>query len=194
MASISDFKSNLTGGGARANQFRVGLTFPSFVSGGAVLGNKSQFLCKAASLPGAYVEDIGVNYRGRLVHFAGERTFDPWAVSIYNDTNFAIRDAFERWSNGINAMKDNTGKVNPADYQVDLEVFQLGRNGEVIKSYKFIDAYPQEVSPIALDFDTNNVIEVFDVRFMYNYWTAPTTEGGVGVSVSINTPSGSFPI
>ena len=93
MANISDFKAQLIGGGARPNQFRVDLTFPSFVSIGAVVGLNSQFLCKAAQLPASTVENMQILYRGRQVNFAGERSFAPWTVSIYNDTTFAIRNA-----------------------------------------------------------------------------------------------------
>lgn len=196
MANISDFKAQLIGGGARANQFRVELAFPSYVAAGPVVGQKAQFLCKAAQLPAATIEDMPIQYRGRAVHFAGERTFAPWTVSIYNDTDFAIRNAMEAWSNGIQNLAASTGRTNPRDYQVDLTVHQLDRNGATVKSYKFIDAYPTEIGAIGLDFDTANAIETFDVTFVYNYWVSDTSSGGlgVGVNVSIDTPIGSFPI
>lgn len=196
MANISDFKSQLIGGGARANQFRVELAFPSYVSAGPIVGIKSQFLCKAAQLPASTLDNVPVQYRGRAVNFAGERTFAPWTISIYNDTDFAIRNAMEQWSNGIQNLTASTGRTNPRDYQVDLLVHQLDRNGATVKTYKFVDAYPTEVGSIALDFDTTNAIEIFDVSFTYNYWTSNTaTNGGAfGVNVSIDTPIGSFPI
>lgn len=195
MANISDFKSQLIGGGARANQFRVELAFPTYVSAGPIVGVKSQFLCKAAQLPAATVEDVPIQYRGRAVHFAGERTFAPWTITVYNDTDFGIRNAMEQWSNGVQNLAATNGRTNPRDYQVDLLVHQLDRNGATVKTYKFIDAYPTEVSAIALDFDTVNAIETFDITFTYNYWTSNTaTGGGFGVNVSIDTPIGSFPL
>lgn len=195
MANISDFKSQLIGGGARANQFRVELAFPTYVAAGPIVGIKSQFLCKAAQLPASTVEDMPIQYRGRAVHFAGERTFAPWTITVYNDTDFGIRNAMEQWSNGVQNLSATTGRTNPRDYQVDLLVHQLDRNGATVKTYKFIDAYPTEVSAIALDFDTANAIETFDITFTYNYWTSNTsTGGGFGVNVSIDTPIGSFPL
>lgn len=196
MANISDFKAQLTGGGARANQFRVELAFPSFVPAGPVVGLKSQFLCKGAQLPASTLENIPLQYRGRAVNIAGERTFAPWTISVYNDTDFAIRNAMETWSNGIQALQTTNGIVNPRDYQVDLMVHQLDRNGATVKTYRFIDAYPTEVGAIALDYDQANQIETFDITFTYNYWTSNTATngGGVGVNVSVDTPIGSFPI
>lgn len=195
MANISDFKAQLIGGGARANQFRVELAFPTYVSAGPVVGLQTQFLCKAAQLPAATIEDVPLQYRGRAVHFAGERTFAPWTITVYNDTSFSIRNAMEQWSNGVQNLAASTGRTNPRDYQVDLLVHQLDRNGATVKTYKFVDAYPTEVGAIALDFDTVNSIETFDVSFVYNYWTSNTaTGGGVGVNVSIDTPIGSFPL
>ena len=196
MANISDFKAQLIGGGARANQFQVQLTFPSFVSAGAAVGINAQFLCKAAQLPASTVENMPIYYRGRQVNFAGERTFAPWSVTIYNDTTFTIRNALEKWSDGVLNHSQTNGRVNPRDYQVDLTVSQLDRNGAIVKTYKFIDAYPTLIGPIAVDYETNNQIETFEVEFTYNYWTSNTSTNGsdFGVNVAINTPSGTFPL
>lgn len=172
MASISAFKAQMQGGGARPNQFRVELTFPAFVGGQAsAAGQAAQFLCKATTLPASTLEGSSVNFRGRPVHFAGERQFQPWTVAIFNDTNFLIRNVMERWSNGMINYTSTNGIMRPTDYQVDLSVHQLDRNDNIIKSYKMFDAWPQDVGIIQLDFDANNQIETFDVTFMYNYFT-----------------------
>lgn len=196
MANLSDFKAQLIGGGARANQFRVDLTFPSYVSAGAAVGINAQFLCKAAQLPGSTIENMPVYYRGRVVNFAGERSFAPWAVTVYNDTTFTIRNALEKWSDGVLNHSQTNGRVNPRDYQVDLLVSQLDRNGATVKQYKFIDAYPTSVGPVGLDYEQNNQIETFEVDFTYNYWTSTTSTSGsdFGVNVSVNTPLGTLPI
>lgn len=195
MANIADFKAQMIGGGARPNQFYVQLTFPSYVGLGVVAGQQAQFLCRSAQLPASTIEPITTLYRGRPVQFAGERTFQPWTVSIYNDTSFNIRNALEVWQNGIQNYNTTLGKTNPRDYQVDLAVFQLDRSGAIIKSYKFIDAMPVNIGPIQLDFDQQNQIEQFDVEFTYNYFTSNTTSGALaGVNVSVDTPIGTFPI
>jgi hypothetical protein len=195
MANIADFKSQMIGGGARPNQFRVELTFPSYVTLGVVAGQRAQFLCKAAQLPASTVENIPVLYRGRPVNFAGERVFQPWTVSIYNDTTFGIRNALEQWQSGVQNYNSTNGRVNPTEYQVDLNVHQLDRNGAIIKSYKFVDAYPTSISAVALDYETQNAIEMFDIEFTYNFFTSNTgATSGFGVNVSIDTPVGSFPL
>lgn len=195
MANISDFKAQLFGGGARANQFRVQLAFPSYVAAGVVVGQQAQFLCKGAQLPASTVENIPLNYRGRVVNVAGERTFQPWTVTILNDTNFAIRNAMESWSNGVQNLNSTNGRTNPRDYQVDLTVHQLDRSGAIVKTYRFVDAYPITIGAIELSFDTTNAVEEYTVEFQYNYWTSNTATGaGIGVNVGIDTPIGSFPI
>ncbi len=197
MANISDFKAQLTGGGARANQFRVELSFPSYVTLGLVAGLQAQFLCNAAQLPASTIEPISILYRGRPVNFAGERTFAPWTIAVYNDTNFNIRNALEQWSNGIQNNGTTNGITNPANYQVDLSVYQLDRNGATVKAYKFVDAFPSEIGDIQLGYDQGNAIETFNVTFQYNYWTSNTSTGagsGFSLNGTINTPVGSFPI
>lgn len=184
MANISEFKSRLTGGGARANQFRAQLFFPAFVDNGNSAGEEAQFLCNSAQLPSSTIDPITVLYRGRPINFAGERTFAPWTVSIYNDTNFNIRNALEQWSDGIQNVDATTGVTNALDYQMDLQVQQLDRNGAVIKTYTFIDAFPTEVGDIALGYDQGTAIETFNVTFLYNYWTSDTSTGRVAPTSS----------
>jgi len=197
MANVSDFKSQLIGGGARANQFRAYLHFPTYVTAGALQGAKAQFLCKAASLPGSTITSIPLPYRGRELQIAGERTFQPWTVTIYNDVTFGLRNAFESWQAGIQRYAATEGKTNPSDYQVELEIHQLDRNGATLKIYKFADAFPTSISPITLDFGQANEIETFDVEFTYNYFTSNTgtdTDGSAfGINLSVDTPIGSLP-
>ena len=172
MATISSFKAQMQGGGARPNQFRVELTFPAFIGSiASSAGSASAFLCRSAALPGSTMEDITANYRGRPVHFAGERTFQPWTVGMYNDTDFLMRKVFEKWHNGVLNYDSTQGILAPKDYQVDMSVYQLDRNDKVLKTYKFFDAYPTNVTQIQLAFDSNNAIEEFDVEFTYNYFT-----------------------
>lgn len=195
MANIADFKAQMIGGGARPNQFRVELTFPSFVTLGVIAGQRAQFLCRAASLPASTIETISIPYRGRPVNFAGERSFQPWTVSIYNDTTFNIRNALEQWQSGIQQYNTTNGRTNPTDYQVDLSVHQLDRNGATIKSYKFTDAFPTNIGAITLDYEQQNAIEQFDVEFVYNFFTSNEGAGAnFGVSATVNTPIGSFPV
>jgi len=195
MANIADFKAQMIGGGARPNQFRVELTFPSYVTLGVVAGQRAQFLCKAAQLPASTIETLPVLYRGRPINFAGERTFQPWTISIYNDTTFGIRNALEQWQSGIQNYNTTNGRVNPTDYQVDLSVYQLDRNGATIKEYKFVDAFPTQISAIGLDYEQQNAIEKFDVEFTYNFFTSNTgAAAGFGVNIGIDTPVGSFPL
>ena len=199
MANITDFKSQMFGGGARPNQFRVDLTFPSFVSSGlgTVVGLNSQFLCKASQLPASTVSNVEVFYRGRPVNFAGERTFQPWTITVYNDTTFTVRNAMEAWSNGVANFTGTNGLTSARDYQVDLSVYQLDRNGDApIKKYTFINAYPILVGQIALDYDANNVIETFEVEFQYDYFTTGeiNSTSGFGVAAAINTPLGTIPL
>jgi hypothetical protein len=195
MANIADFKAQMIGGGARPNQFYVQLTFPSYVGLGVVAGQQAQFLCRSAQLPASTIEPITTLYRGRPVQFAGERTFAPWTVSIYNDVSFNIRNALESWQNGIQNYNTTLGKTNPTEYQVDLNVYQLDRGGAIIKSYRFVDAMPVNIGPIQLDYDQQNQIEQFDVEFTFNYFTSNTTNPqGSGVNVSVDTPIGTFPL
>ena len=168
LRTISDFKSKLTGGGARANLFEVVLTFPDLAQPPNDVLDKSRFLVKAARLPASNIQQIDVPFRGRILKIAGDRTFDSWSITVINDTDFAIRSAFERWMNVINRLSDNTGAVNPADYQADCYVYQLDRDGQSLRSYRFFDTFPTQVGPIELSYEATGIQE-FTVELQVQY-------------------------
>ena len=171
LRKITDFKSKLTGGGARSNLFEVVLTFPDAAAPDQVVLDKSRFLVKGANLPASNVAQIEVPFRGRVLKVAGDRTFDSWTVTVLNDTDFAIRSAFEKWMNVINRVSDNTGLTNPNDYQSDAFVYQLDRDGTALRSYKFYDIFPTQVGPIDLSYDSQG-IEEFTVELQVLWWEA----------------------
>ena len=174
LRKISDFKSKLTGGGARPNLFEVVLAFPTAVSPvneNEVL-QKSRFLVKAAALPASTIAPIDIPFRGRILKIAGDRTFETWTITVINDTDFMIRSAMEKWMNTINKLDDATGISNPVDYQSDAMVHQLDRDGSTLRSYKFKSIFPTNISTIDLSYETTDTIEEFTVEMQVHYWEA----------------------
>jgi len=209
--SITEFKSKLSKGGARPNLFLVRLNFPTLqgivdIDGTNVSGNgpteQAEFLVKTAQIPASNIGTIEVPFRGRMLKVAGDRTFEPWSVTVINDGNFEVRKAFEIWSRGINALTENVsqlgygnGKNGALTYCADMVVYQLGRDGvtpdktpasintngtdakmDVVRAYKFFDAWPSSISAIDLGYDANDQIEEFTVEFQYNFFEVTTTK------------------
>ena len=164
---VDDFKAKLRGGGARPNLFKATINFPGYADGDAEL---TSFMCEAAQLPGSTMGTIIIPFRGRQLKMAGDRTFAEWTITCINDTDFAIRNSMERWMNGINAHSANTGLSIPIQYEADLKVEQLDREGTSIKEYVFRGAFPTDISPIDLNYGTNDDIERFTTTFAYQYF------------------------
>ena len=184
--SITNFRDRLVGGGARPNMFEVNITLPEQIAPNGDISQDMRFLVKGAEIPAAVIGNIPVPFRGRVLPVAGDRTFNPWTVTVINDAQFNIRDAMEQWSNLINDLQFDVGDINPADYQTKAEVFQLsrqsqgsggqtaGKGGEIIqtlRTYNFEGIYPTEVSSIALDYGATDQVEEFQVTFNYLFWT-----------------------
>ena len=169
MATIDDFKANLIGGGARANQYRVTITPPPGIAIGLDV-RRTSFLCSASNMPGMTLGETAVPFRGRSIYIAGERPeFEQWTTTFYNDTDFMIRNAIERWINGINDAASASGVVASADYQTDMQVEHLDRDDTVLKSYIFRSAWPNNISEIALANTAAGDIETFDVTWRYQH-------------------------
>ena len=172
MANIDDFKANLIGGGARANQFRVTVTPPPGIAIGLDV-RRTSFLCRGAGLPAQTLTPIAIPFRGRSIYIAGDREFgEEWTTTFMNDTDFMIRNAMERWSNGIDDLANATGVIAPADYQTDLTVEQLDRDDTVLKTYIFRSAWPTGVTAIELTSEAADAIETFDVTWRYQHFEA----------------------
>ena len=173
MANIAAFKSKLACGVARPNQFKVTCPFPGYSQVGGEIEIMS-FLCSGASLPASTVENVTIDFRGRAINFAGERSYEAMSLTVINDTDFKLRNAFERWQNGINNHTDNEGLTNPADYMLDGFIDQLDRNGQTIKSYTLRSCYPDSVGDITLGYGETE-IETFEVSLTYQYFESNTT-------------------
>ena len=181
--NVERFKSALTNGGARPNQFMVQLSYPSYVGLSAIAVARSPFLVSVAELPGQTVNPAVVQYRGREVKFTGDRVFAPWTITVLNDAEMSIRGAVEQWMNGMEDLASKFGYLQPSQYQRDLQVYQLDRNGNVLKSYNLVNAFPVDLSPIGLDFAANDTISNFQVTFQYQHFT--TTSNPVGGIVNV---------
>ena len=178
---ITKFRDKLNKGGARSNLFEVEIK--DIPGGGADVQDEIRFLVKAAEIPASNIGNIPVPFRGRVLPVAGDRTFDPWTVTIINN-DFKIRDSMEKWSNFINDMVLANGSVDPESYQKSALVKQLSRDAasgdkpEVLRQYNFIGIYPNVISNIPLDYGATDQIEEFQVTFNYLYWTVGKDESG----------------
>ena len=188
--SITEFRSKMTGGGARSNLFEVNIQYPDLVGNGSATED-GEFLVKAAEIPAANLGNIPVPFRGRVLPVAGDRTFDPWTITVINDTDFSIRDRMERWSNFINDIQTTQGEVNPENYQTNATVKQLGRSGDLsggstipmLRKYNFVGIYPNAVSSIPLDYGATDQIEEFQVTFNYLFYEIEGGLDGTGTGI-----------
>ena len=186
--SIDSFKSRLVQGGARPNLFEVEMDFPSGVGifDEDIDDTTHRMMIKGAQLPASNIQEVVVPFRGRQLKVAGDRRFDPWTITVINDGDFKLREAFERWANFIIKVSDGSGTITPSDYFADWVVNQLGRaqtdinvRGDqsgatlpVLRRYKMHGCWPSLVSPIDLSYDTQDTVEEFQVTLQVQWWEA----------------------
>ena len=175
---VTDFKSNLKGGGARPSLFYADLD-AAFTKLGIPFPNKSQFLIKGTTIPASTLGTYEVFFHGKSVKVAGDRTFDTWDTTIINDEDFGIRHAIENWMELISNHKLNTRDTSitsklegeNADYKQTLSVTQFGKSGKGLRKYDFLGAFPTALSTINLDWGTAD-IEEYTCTWTYDRWRA----------------------
>ena len=181
--TITDFRSKLTGGGARPNLFEVNLgNFGGDGSTGGLNTNiesEFRFMCKASSMPAQSIGSVEVPFRGRILKVAGDRTFEPWSVTVINDEDFKVRKGFEAWTEKINALATGVGEVNPNNYMGNGTIKQLSRSAtvagndeaqRVLHEYKVEEIWPSEIGAIDLSYDSSDAIEEFTVTFQIQFF------------------------
>ena len=187
-SNVSSFIQRV-GQGVKPNMFMVDVNFPGVLSKNADDLETTNIMCKSAALPGSNLGVIEVPFRGRTVKIAGDRTFDTWTVTFFNDKDFKLRSFFEEWANKINTHEANTSELftpnNSTGYTADLKVKQLEKDdtttGSILRTYTLFYCFPTNVSQIDLAYDSNDQIEEFTVEWQYSYFKA---EGGERNGVS----------
>ena len=177
MARLSQFVQNLNGGGARANQFIVRV-FGRDRSRG-LSSEHFSFICRSAQIPAMTIGEVAVPYRGRQIYVPGDRTYDAWTVTIYNDSEYSSRNDLELWMNELQDIGSGTQASGSHVYR-SASVQQLDRNDTIIRSYTLVDCWPTTLDAIDLAFDTNDVVEEFGATFRFNYMTVNATTGASG--------------
>ena len=177
--SVQEFQGQMEFGGARPSLFEVNITNP--FNGAA--DDKVRFMCKAAQIPATTLNPITVNYFGRPIKFAGNRTYEDWTVTMINDEDFAVRAGLEEWVQSINSTQGNlrlTG-ANPEAYKSQASVIHFGKQGNVIREYKFVGMFPTSIAAIELAWETTDAIEEYAVTWSYDYFTVDvaTSFGGL---------------
>lgn len=160
---------------------------PSTADSARILG---AFTIKAAQIPASTVGVIEVPFRGRMLKIAGDRTFEPWTITVHNDTSFVLRSYFERWMEAIQLYDENAtdfdyGQLPSGDpqylkYMAPMRVSQLDRRGNAVRSYDFVDVWPSNISAIDLDYGSNDAIEEYTVELQVQYWRPIPISSGAG--------------
>ena len=175
--NVNEFRTQMVGDGARPNLFEMEMPFPAF-SAPENAQTKLTFMCRTTQLPGVTLGVVPVTYFGRELKFLGNRTFADLTITVINDEDFVVRNAMERWMNGLNSHSlnvRNPAALAPLGYSVDAKVTQFGKTGDELKKYKFIGMYPYDLSPIDVDWGANDQIEEFTVTLAYQWWEAEET-------------------
>jgi hypothetical protein len=194
--NVSTFASQgLPFGGARASLFEVFLTLPAGIAE-PTAESQFRFVCKASSIPASTLGSIDVPYFGRKVKMAGNRTFDNWSVTVMNDEDFLVRNAFELWSSYINSHENNLRdssvitEAGLASYRTRADVRHFAKTGLFASGtsdgdsaiptriYTFENIFPVSIGNIELNWETTDAIEEFTVEFAYDYWSVKADVNG----------------
>lgn len=164
---IEQFKQNMDDY-ASPNRFRVTVTPPtSLINPGGV--HSLTFTCFKAIIPGLVY--------GSYMHRSGtslgeERPNDiinpKLTLGFYNgiaNDGSLVQDFWYNWSRLVNASTETYEYHD--NYIGTINVEQLDKKGNSIRTWKFLDCWPKELGDIQLDYGTVDQVQTFDVGIAY---------------------------
>lgn len=146
---------------ARSNLFEVEIPF---------LGRNFKFKCKAGQMPAAITEALILSYQNKKIKLGGDRTFEDWTITVYNDVGHDVRQQFIDWQNQVHALDRQIYGENPDVYKKQAIVHQMNRQGQKTASHVLHGVWPTNVGEISLDWETNNEPQTFDVTLSVDWW------------------------
>lgn len=177
--SITDFINQFKGG-TRLNRFIVTGNIGKNTNGVQV----TPFHIRSASLPEATTAPIGINYRGRSVSYSGDRTYEPWQITVLDDHSGAangsenLHKAFHDWQDRLNSHTKNTSDMDGVDpkslWAVSWTVQHLNTNCNTTlpgRTFTLYNIWPVQVGPLALDMSQDNTLASFAVTLAYSHYT-----------------------
>ena len=170
--SINDFISSLntSEGMARANQFEVVIraneNHPD-------KGNLIQNLhCSSVTMPGHNLEQqtqrLGSGPAREIVQ--GHRYAGNISATFYLDANLYTKSWFDAWQELT--FNPDTHKAKYYDqYCGEMEIYQLGADGERTYGIKCDSVYPATIGGIEYAAESTDMLAILTVEFAYRKWT-----------------------
>ena len=190
LPDINTFKNALSLGGARANYYIVEGKLPDLQA-----ERNLSFLCRSASLPVANVNVVEVmTPGGRKLKLSGERTFDNWTITVYNDTAMRMRKSFESWQykSGLYSSPIAYDSLDGYASAAGWSVRQLSRTGVEVHGYQFFNCWPSRLGEISLSYDEAGSIEEFEVELAFSHYIPNSNPGQFSVEADATSISALF--
>lgn len=146
---------------ARPNLFAVEVPF---------LGRNFEFKCKAATMPSGIIPEVLVSYQNRKIKIAGDREFDAWTITVYNEEGQNTRQTVLDWMNQIANGSLTIEGDTPDNYKKNAFVKRYNRKGEEVYKQQLFGCFPTNVGEVTLDWEDNNSVEIFEITLAYDYF------------------------
>lgn len=164
---------NALGIGARANRYRIYITFPTGLDVGVTgLSETCDILCKQCDgFPEVGADSSQVFTQGRSYYVPKQKeNGGEFKATFYNSEDYNLKRAFTAWVKAIDHPIANTTTGSPSDVSVTLKVAQLdsAENETVVGC--FYEAFVTNVAGQQFDGTSAADVEEFEVTWRYSYF------------------------
>ena len=194
--NFQKFLSNFDTGIARPNRYRVEFTLPPGVSNSNTFvdpqvrssnlaqanlnlnGGRVNVKCFSSSLPQRTIltSEKLQNSGPFRVPYSGS-SYDSVTFGFYADNNMDTRQYFDLWQNTVLNVRSNTMNFYN-EFVAPVYIYSLDQAGNDIYGVRLEEAYPTQISPLQLNYSTNNAPAEIYVSIQYRRWAELSTLAG----------------
>lgn len=152
---------------------------PTSGSAGGRTGESNRslsFQARKANIPEVSTEEITIPWMNAEFYVAGKTKYSEATLEFEENTALEIRKILEAWRVLI---YDNIGggSAPPSTYKRYIDITLMDGDGNDIKTFRLVGAWPKTINALDLDYSSNEVAR-WSVVFRYDYYKMLSGELG----------------
>jgi len=134
------------------------------------------FHARKAQIPEVSSEEITIPWMNAEFYVAGKTKYGEATIEFEENTALEIRKILDSWRKLI-YDEVGGGQAPPATYKRYIDITLMDADGNEIKTFRLVGAWPKTISAVELSYEENAVLK-WSVAFRYDYYKMLSGELG----------------
>jgi hypothetical protein len=167
---LSDFIAEVKNRGlANPNKFKVNIALPQLIDMVPNDHKMVQMFCDQAQLPDLNISTSQSRTYGEVREVPYENLYGNITMSFYVDSNFIVKDFFDRWIMSISNQTTRHFNYYNEYISPSIDIIILNNAQSAVYGVKLLECYPKQLQAVSLDYASKDIVKL-SVSMNYKYW------------------------